>query len=156
MARKGISQKRFVETAEKKIKAGKAPDAAVKEAAAEAFGSETSLAVNSPIVREELGLDAEETRGRFGKAMVTQFDMSMAGTFPAWIEAVEDLAAKAKLKLDYLKTFKDTLQTALVTKTERKIIETDDTKGRTDDEIRFRLEHGKWPEEMTIDARKVN
>jgi hypothetical protein len=100
-----------------------------------------------------LGLDEDETRSSFGKIAVDQFSKALEGTFPSW------LGEDPRLRLEYLKTFKGTLETALVTKTERRIVENEDTRGRSDDDIRHKLRYGKWPEEMVIsgdDSSAVN
>jgi hypothetical protein len=138
---KTISQKVALEAAKEALERGENPEQAQDNAV-----SEAGLSRLSPAMRSELGLDEEETRAAFGKIAVDQFGKSLNGEFPAW------LGDDPKLKLEYLKTFKGTLETALVTKTERRIVENDDTRHRSDEDIKFKLKYGRWPEEMVVNG----
>lgn len=141
--RKTITNKVFVETAEKAVLEGKTPETALVEASQKAYGHDRAMPA---VARQELGLDQEETRLDFGRMSVAEFKKAMNGQFPEW------LGTDPKLRLEYMKTFKGTLETALITKQERHVVETDDTRGRSNEEIEHRLRHGKWPEDMTLDA----
>jgi hypothetical protein len=137
--RKTVSQ----QAVEQKVEDG----ATVKQAAEEVYASPTTALD----IRKQLGLDSEELRETVGKIIAKRYIDAELGKFPTWIEAIPDDATKAKLKLDYMKTYKTDLSTAFITKTEKRIVETEDTRHRSDADIEFRLKYGKWPEELVID-----
>jgi hypothetical protein len=144
---KTIAQKVFVDAAKRGVEQGKDPETALRDAAAETGFKGTP---NAPVVRQDLGLDSEESKATFGSIAMSRFLEANQGIFPQWILDVPDIAARAKLMLDYLKTFKGTLETALVTKTEKQVIEDPRFAGRSAEDIVFWMTHDcRWPKKWS-------
>lgn len=149
--RRTITEKTFVETAEKALDKGLTPDQALDAASEVAYGHTEAANRELPaLVKQQLGLDDPETSDTFGKLVTKRYmEAELKGIFPAWIEEVEDPTDRAKLKMDYLKSHKQTMADALVTKKEKHIHEGDYSQ-RTDEDLKFFKEHGYWPK--TIDG----
>jgi hypothetical protein len=149
-------QSDFVKETKALVAQGEGVVAAAKVAAEEVYGDkyQASRLLKNPTILDGLGIDDPAVADWFKQKITKRLeDVEERGEFPLWLDdPALNPGERVKARLDYYKSIKADAATVNLVKTERRINETEDTKHRTDEEIRHRIKFGKWPEQMEIDG----